>query len=150
MSVMIFFHVLAMFIAFGLTAGTGIFSTILAMSADPNIIRVAMGISRRLNMIGGISMLIGILIGFGMASEMGISLGSTWLVVTYICIVLMFVLLGGVLGPWAARVEAAVKAAGSQSTPELVAAVNNPGGRIAGPLVGVLWIIIIAMMALRP
>lgn len=150
MSVMIFLHVLAMFIAFALTAGTGIFSTFIAMSADPNIIRVSMNISRRLNMIGGISMLVGILIGFGIASKMGYSLASPWLVVTYVCIVLMFVLLGAVLGPWARGVEAAVKAAGSQSTPELVAAVNQPGGRIAGPLVGVLWIIIIAMMVLKP
>lgn len=150
MPVMIFLHVLAMFIAFGLTAGPGIYSSLITMSADPSVIRISMGISRRLNMIGGISLLIGIILGFGIASQMGYSLGSTWLVVTYICIVLMFVLLGAVLGPWTMRVEAAVKAAGSQSTPELVAAVNNPSGRIAGPLVGVLWIVIIAMMVLKP
>jgi uncharacterized membrane protein len=147
---LVFFHVLAMFIAVAMSAGTGIFIASISRSADPVAIRVAIPVARRLNMIGGISLLVGLVLGFAVAGNAGFSLTSTWLVVTYVCIAIMIVLVAGVLAPWERRVDAAAKEAGSQATPAFTAVIGNPAPRIAGPLMGLLWMVVIAMMVLRP
>jgi len=150
MTVLIFFHVLAMFIAVALTAGTGIFLALAIASEDVNVVRVATRVNRRLGMIGGISLLIGLILGFAVAGQGGFSMTSTWLLVTYVCVAIVLILAFGVLMPHSARLSAAAEASGAQPSPELKALLANPAPRIAGPLTGLMWVIIIAMMVLKP
>ena len=121
MTVLIFFHVLAMFIAFALTTGTGIFLGLSIETDDVNVIRVATRVNRRLGMIGGISLLIGLILGFAIAGQAGFSMTSTWLIVTYVCVAILLVLAFGVLMPYIARVSAAAEASGAQASTELKA-----------------------------
>ncbi|HEY7993999.1 MAG: DUF2269 family protein [Candidatus Eremiobacterales bacterium] len=150
MTILIFFHVLAMFIAFALTTGTGIFMAQTLETEDVNVVRTATRVNRRLGMIGGISLLIGLILGFAIAGEAGFSMTSTWLIVTYVCVVILLVLAFGVLMPYIARLSAAAEASGQQASPELRALLANPIPRTAGPLAGLMWITIIAMMVLKP
>jgi len=150
MTVLIFFHVLAMFIAFALTTGTGIFMAFSIESGDVNVVRVATRVNRRLSMIGGISLVIGLILGFAIAGQAGFSMTSTWLIVTYVCVVILLVLAFGVLTPYIARLSAAAEASGPQASPELKALLANPTPQTAGPLAGLMWMTIIAMMVLKP
>ena len=150
MTVLIFFHVLAMFIAFALTTGTGIFMAQTLETEDVNVVRSATRVNRRLSMIGGISLLIGLVLGFATAGQAGFSMTSTWLIVTYVCVAILLVLAFAVLTPFVNRLSAAAEASGPQASPELKALLANPTPRVAGPLAGLMWIIIIAMMVLKP
>jgi len=150
MTVLTFFHVLAMFIAFALTTGTGIFMAQTLETDDVNVVRAATRVNRRLSMIGGISLLIGLILGFAIAGQGGFSMTSTWLLVTYVCVAIILILAFGVLMPHSARLSAAAEASGAQPSPELKALLANPAPRIAGPLTGLVWIAIIAMMVLKP
>jgi len=150
MTVLIFFHVLAMFIAFALTTGTGIFLAQTLETDDVNVVRSATRVNRRLSMIGGIALLIGLILGFAIAGQGGFSMTSTWLIVTYVCVAILLVLAFGVLMPFIARLSAAAEASSPQASPELRALLANPAPRIAGPLSGLMWVTIIAMMVLKP
>ncbi|HET9341430.1 MAG TPA: DUF2269 family protein [Candidatus Eremiobacteraceae bacterium] len=150
MTVLIFFHVLAMFIAFALTTGTGIFMAQTLETDDVNVVRSATRVNRRLSMIGGISLFIGLILGFAIAGQAGFSMTSTWLIVTYVCVVILLALAFGVLNPFIARLSAAAEASVPQASPELKALLASPTPRVAGPLAGLMWITIIAMMVLKP
>src|SRR5579864_3779207 len=99
MTVLIFFHVLAMFIAFAFTTGAGIFLSIILGSEDVSTIRNASRANRRLGMIGGISLLIGLILGFAVAGQADISMTATWLVVTYIAVAIILLIGFGVFMP---------------------------------------------------
>lgn len=150
MSWLLFLHVFAMFIGFAFTTGSGIALGFALESNDVGFIRGASRTNQRLGMIGGISLLIGLILGFGVAGQMGLPMTATWLVVTYVCVVILLILGFGVLMPYVARVAAAADASGSQVSPELKALLAQPTVRIAGPIAGLMWIIIIAMMVLKP
>ena len=150
MTVLIFFHVLAMFIAFALTTGTGIYLAQIIQTDDVGIIRAATRVNRRLSMVGGISLFIGLILGFAIAGQSGFSMTSTWLIVTYVCVVILLILAFGVLMPAVARLSAAAEASGAQPSAELKALLANPAIRAAGPLAGLMWLVIIAMMVLKP
>ncbi len=145
---LIFFHVMFMFIAFALTAGTGILITFIADSAEPRAILVAARAMRPLAAVGGISLLIGILLGFGAASMLHYPLTSTWLVVTYICAAAIIIMGFAIHQPWGARLRAAAE--NPADTAKLASIVKETAPRIAGPLSGILWLVIIAMMTLKP
>ena len=150
MTILIFFHVLAMFIAFALTTGAGIFLAQTLETDDVNVVRTATRVNRRLGMIGGISLFIGLILGFAVAGQAGFSMTSTWLIVTYVCVVVLLVLSFGVLMPFINRLSAAAEASGPQASPDLKALLANPALRVAGPLAGLMWLTIIAMMVLKP
>jgi len=150
MTVLIFLHVLAMFVAFALTTGAGIFMSIILGSEDVATIRNAARVNRPLGMIGGISLLIGLILGFAVAGQAGISMTATWLVVTYIAVAIILILGFGVFMPFAGRLKAAADASGAQASAELKALLSNPMPRIAGPIAAIMWIVVIAMMVLRP
>jgi len=150
MNVMLFLHVLAMFIGFALTTGPGIFLSIVIENGDVGVVRAATRVNRRLSVIGGISTLVGLVLGFGVAGEAGYSMTATWLVATYTLVVILLVLAFGVLMPYVARLSAAADASGAQPSAEMQALLSSPAPRIAGPLAGLCWIGIIAMMVLKP
>lgn len=65
MNVLIFFHILTMFIAFALTTGTGIAVSAIISSADVRAIRVATRVGRPLILGGSAMLIVGVLLGFG-------------------------------------------------------------------------------------
>lgn len=150
MNWLLFFHVLVMFFAFAFTAGSGVFMAVVTMTEDVNVIRAATRVNRRFGMIGGILLLVGLILGGALAGEMGLSMTATWLIVTWICVVILLIVGFAVLMPHVAQISKAAQASGPQMSPELKAVLSNPAGRIAGPIGGLMWIIIIAMMVLRP
>jgi Predicted integral membrane protein (DUF2269) len=150
MSWLVFLHVLAMFIGFAFTTGSGIALGFALESNDVNFIRGASETNRRLGMIGGISLIIGLILGFAVTGQLGLPMTATWLVVSYVCVVILLIIGFGVLMPYVARLSAAAAASGAQASPELKALLAQPTLRIAGPIAGLMWIIIIAMMVLKP
>ena len=150
MNWLLFLHVLAMFFGFAFTTGSGIALGFALESDDVNFIKGASRTNRRLGMIGGISLVIGLILGFAVAGQMGLPMTATWLVVTYVCVVILLIIGFGVLMPYVARLAAAADASGPQASPELKTLLAQPTLRIAGPIAGLMWVIIIAMMALRP
>ena len=144
---LVFFHVLLMFIAFALTTGPGVMLALVADSGDAKAIAVAGRVNRPLSMIGGISLLLGIVCGFGAASMLGYPLASTWLVVTYVCVAAIIVLGFGVFQPWAVRLRTAAEAGDSARVAQVA---HQTVPRVAGPLTSLLWLVIIAMMVLKP
>ena len=150
MNLLIFIHVLAMFFAFAFTTGAGIFLSITLGSEDVAAIRNATRVNRRLGVIGGILLIIGLIIGFAVAGQTGMSMTATWLVVTYIAVAIILILGFGVFMPFAGRISAAADASGAQPSADLKALLANPMPRIAGPIAGLMWIVVIAMMVLRP
>ena len=150
MNWLLFLHVLVMFFAFAFTAGSGMFMAAAVQTEDASVARTATRINRRFGMTGGILLLIGLILGGVVAGQMGLSMSATWLIVTYVCVVLILILGFGVLMPFAARISKAAEVSGAEASPELKAALRNPTGRIAGPITGLLWIVIIAMMVFRP
>lgn len=144
---MLYLHVLLMFVAFALTAGTGIMMAFIADSGEPRAVAVAGRAMRPLAAVGGVSLLLGLVVGFGMASKLDYPLTSTWLVVTYVCVALVLIMGFAVHQPWAARLRAAAEA---NDTTSLQKIAREPLPRIAGPLSGILWFVIIAMMVIKP
>jgi uncharacterized membrane protein len=144
-------HVLAMFVAFGFTTGVGIFLTAIARAGDVRTIRAAASIARGLNTAGGILLLIGVAFGFATAGAMGYSLTSKWLIIAYVLVVLLMVIGVGLHRAWAVRLGKAAAASPEDSaSEELSAVINDPVVRLAGPISGLLWIGLIAVMILKP
>jgi uncharacterized membrane protein len=144
-------HVLAMFVAFGFTTGVGIFLTAIARARDVRTIRAAASVARGLNTAGGILLLIGVAFGFATAGAMGYSLTSKWLIIAYDLVVLLMVIGVGLHRAWAGRLARAASASPEDSaSAELSAVINDPVVRLAGPISGLLWIGLIAVMILKP
>ena len=151
MNIMILLHIVAVFVAFAFTTGVGIALTAIANAGDVRALRTAVRVMRPFNAAGGIMLLVGVILGFGAAQMAGFSLGSTWLIVTFIAVALLLVFGFGVHMPWVAKLRAAA-AASPEDKPsaELQALIDDRFVRAAGPISGLLWIVILAMMVLRP
>jgi uncharacterized membrane protein len=151
MNTMILLHIVAVFIAFAFTTGVGIALTAIANTGDVRALRTAVRVMRPFNAAGGILLLVGVILGFGAAQMAGYTLGSTWLLVTFVAVALLFVFGFGVHMPWIARLRVAA-AASPDDTPsaDLQALIDNRFVRAAGPISGLLWIVILAMMVFRP
>jgi predicted integral membrane protein DUF2269 len=151
MSITIVLHILAMFVAFAFTTGTGIVLSAIANNGDVRAIRAAAKATRPFQIAGGIILIIGLIFGFGAAQMAGFNLGARWLVVTYVCVALLLYFGLVVHRGWSAKLAAAA-AASPENTPsaELLAVIGDPLVRIAGPVSGILWIAIIAMMVVKP
>jgi hypothetical protein len=144
-------HVLAMFVAFALTTGVGIFMIGLADTGDVKVIRAAARIARSLQRAGGIVLLIGVVFGFATAGAMVFNLTSRWLVEAYALVVLLFIIGGGVHQSWLGRLAKAAEASPiDHASPELVAIAGDRMVRIAGPVSGLVWIALIVVMIVRP
>lgn len=144
-------HVVAMFIAFGLTTGVGIYFSAIADTLDVKSIRTAVKIARPLQ-IGGLTvLLVGVVLGFATAGFAGYVLTSRWLIETYVLVALLLIVGAGVHQTWLARVaKAAIASTDDQASSELAAIVHSRLVRIAGPVSGLIWIALIAVMILRP
>jgi uncharacterized membrane protein len=144
-------HILAMFIAFGFTTGVGILLMAISRSGDVRTIRTAAKIARPLQIAGGIILVVGIIFGFGAAAAVGYDLMSKWLVIAYVLAVLLLIIGVGVHGAWAARLaKAAAASPDDQPSSDLTAVLDDRLVAIAGPVSGLIWIGLIAIMVLRP
>jgi hypothetical protein len=151
MNYVIFFHILAVLVAFAFTTGVGITLTAIANTKDVPAIRTAVRVMRPFNAAGGILLLVGVIIGFGAAQMAGLPLTTLWLIVTYVAVALLLYFGLGVHMPWIAKLRAASAASpDDRPSAELQAVIDNAFVRAAGPISGLLWIVILVMMVFRP
>jgi len=140
-----------MFIAFALTTGVGIFFSMIVRTGNVPAIRTAVRASIPLQSAGGAMILVGVVFGFATALATGFSLTSPWLIAAYVLVVLILFVGLGVHRPWVMRVAAAAAASpDDRMSPELAAAMGERMAQLAGPISGLLWIAVIAIMVLRP
>ncbi|HEY7980916.1 MAG TPA: hypothetical protein VID19_05485 [Candidatus Eremiobacteraceae bacterium] len=146
-----FLHVLSVFIAFALTTGVGIASTAIAGTRDVRAIRATAKIAQPLQLTGAILLAAGIILGFLSARSAGYDLASPWLATGFACAVLLLVIGFTVHRVWFLKLAKAVAASpDDQASPEVNAIIDDKLARAAGPVSGLLWIIAIAMMVLKP
>ncbi|HLJ83600.1 MAG TPA: hypothetical protein VKT51_05450 [Candidatus Eremiobacteraceae bacterium] len=151
MAIWIVLHVLAMFIAFGFTNGIGILVSAIADTRDVRAIRTAVRIGGPLQTAGLVIMLVGVVFGFASAASAGFNLTSTWLVEAYVLLALLLIVGVGVHKTWFGRLARAAAASSDESaSPELSAVIGDRLVRIAGPVSGILWILLIVVMVVRP
>jgi uncharacterized membrane protein len=144
-------HILAMFIAFAFTTGVGIFLTALARTGDVRTIRAAVKVARPLLTAGAVILVLGLIFGFATAAAIGFSLTAKWLIIAYVLVVLLLVVGIGIHRMWAERLAAAAAASPEEhASPQLTAVIDDRGVSLAGPISGLLWIALIAVMILRP
>jgi hypothetical protein len=150
-AIWIVLHVVAMFIAFAFTTGVGIHVSAIAATLDVRAIRTAVRIARPMQMAGTTIMLVGVIFGFVSAASVGFSLTSKWLVEAYVLLALLMLIGVGVHGTWLARLAQAASTSGDDhASPELSAVVADRFVRVAGPVSGLLWIALIAVMVVKP
>ena len=81
----------------------------------------------------------------------GFPLASLWLIVTYVAVLLLLVFGIGIHSPWIGKLSAAANASpDDKPSPELTALLDDRFVRAAGPLSGIMWIVILAMMVFKP
>jgi hypothetical protein len=82
---------------------SNVYVLFLSRSRDPHAIRVGLTAWRHSSQVFGPFLLVGVFFGFGLASAMHVSLGSLWLVSTYILIVAAIAVQASVMIPWQLR-----------------------------------------------
>jgi protein-S-isoprenylcysteine O-methyltransferase Ste14 len=144
-------HVLSMFIAFALTTGVGIAATAIAGTRDVRAIRAAAKIAQPLQMAGAMLLILGIIFGFFSARAADFDLASTWLAAGAACALLLVIIGVAVHRVWLLKLaKAAASSPDDRPSAELNAVIDDKLARAAGPVSGLLWIIAIAMMVLKP
>jgi hypothetical protein len=151
MAIWIVLHVVTMFVAFAFTTGVGIFVSAIAETRDVRAIRTAVRIGRPLQTAGIIIMLVGVVFGFASAASVGFTLTAKWLVEAYVLLALLLIMGVFVHRTWFARLALATSTSDDdRASPELSAVVADRSVRIAGPVSGLLWIALIAVMIVKP
>jgi len=116
------------------------------MSSDAHAELIAMAIWNILHVLAMF-----IAFGFTTAASEGFSLTSKWLVTTYLLAALLIVVGIGLHQRWMRRLVAAAAASPEDhASAELMAVINDKIVRAAGPVSGLLWIALIALMVLKP
>lgn len=114
-------------------------------------IRVAAKIAYPLQLAGAIFILVGVIFGFVTASIAGFNLGSTWLVVSFVCVGLLWLTGFAIHRAWLVRLARAAEASpDDKASAEVNAIVDDKLAQAAGPISGLIWITAIAMMVLKP
>ena len=151
MSIMTVIHILAMFVAFAFTTGMGILLTAIASRGDVRAIRAASNAIRPFQIAGSIVLLAGVVVGFGLAQTAGFDLLSRWLVITYVALAGLLYVGMGIHMSWAKRLRAAADASpDDRPSADLNAVIRDRMVAAAGPISGIFWITILAMMVFRP
>jgi uncharacterized membrane protein len=148
---LVFLHIAAMFIAYGLTAGVGIFSNQVFRSGDVRAIRAMAGPANTLTAVGGALLLIGVLLGLAAAITLGYPLSSRWLVIAYVLVA--YIILDGIFVQrlWRQQIAAAAASSGdSQPSDELRQLLNSKLHVNGGILSGLAYLAAIVMMTIKP
>jgi hypothetical protein len=151
MNIFVFLHIIFVIVAFGLTTGVGVVMAAVGRSADPRAIRIAVKAGLPMSMTGGALLLLGAIFGFGAAGTLGIPTNAPWLIAAYIMTLLLLLMGFLVFVPWQRRLlQAAASCADDRPSPELVAVANEKAPGIAGPISGILWLLLIYVMVAKP
>jgi Predicted integral membrane protein (DUF2269) len=151
MTLLLFFHVLFVFVAFGLTTGVGVAIAAIGRSGDPRAIRVGVRAARPMSIAGGILLLLGILVGFATAGKLGIPMGTPWLIASYVMALVLLLVGPFVFLPWQRRLlNAAASSPDDSPSAELLRVANERGPAIAGPISGLMWLGLLYAMIVKP
>jgi uncharacterized membrane protein len=144
-------HVVSVFLAFALNTGVGLLLSGVAHSRDVRAIRSADGAARPLFIAGSVTLLLGIVFGFGTASTAGYGLGATWLIVAYVLVAILLAITGGIHAPWSARLARAAAASPvDQPSAELLAIIDDRIEALAGPVGLAVWLALVVVMVVKP
>lgn len=151
MNISVFLHIFFVLVAFGLTTGVGVVMAAVGRSADPRAIRIAVKAGLPMTMGGGIFLLLSAVFGFWAAGEMSIPPNAPWLIAAYIMVLALLLLGFLVFAPWQRRLlQASAACADDRPSPELVAVANAKAPAIAGPISGILWLLLVYVMVAKP
>lgn len=144
-------HVLSMFIAFALTVGVGITATAIAGTRDVRAIRAATKIAFRLQTVGAVLLIAGTVLGMATAASAGFNFQMTWLVIGVVCAALLLIIGFGIHRSWLLRLaKAAAASPDDHASAEVNSIVDEKLVLAAGPVSGLVWLIAIAVMVLKP
>jgi hypothetical protein len=108
MQIWTFLHIAAMFGAVMVTAGGALMATWAIRRRDLEGLRTYFRMAPRIDAVGGLLFVAGIVLGFINAWAIGWDLLSSWLIAAYVLVVLIAIV-GGAMGPYLRRVKAALK-----------------------------------------
>lgn len=144
-------HVFVGLIAFGALPFSGLFFNMMAKNANVSTIRSVYTVAAfRGKAFGPLGVITGLL-GFWVASVMGIPLSSGWLIATYVAWGLLIVIGFGYHARMDSKILALAQASsGEQPSPELHAAIHNPLETVMGMVSMFLWLFIFYLMFAKP
>ena len=141
-------HIVAFGMALALTAGASILAGRVGGSKDPAIIHTVYGALYPVTMTGGMLWFVTGALGFWVAAEVGLSLGETWLTMSFAVFAVLLVTGFFVHAPYIRAVIAASER--GAMTPELEKALASPAGPIASAVSAVSTIALVYLMIAKP
>ncbi len=145
-----FLHILSMFSAVTIVAGGALFVTWAVRRRDLDGLRVYFRIAPRMDMLGGILFVAGIVFGLIAAMVTGWDLFSTWLIFAYVLVVVV-IGTGGAISPYLKRVKIALDAnEGEEVGEDLGRLLNSPTAPLAAAVLIAAIALIIADMVYKP
>ena len=145
-----FLHILSMFTGVTILVGMGMLFERVAHTRDVGAIRRVGPVVKTIGNIGIAGVSLGVVFGIVTAIVGDLGLASTWLIVAYVLVGLLFVL-GPIEGAHAGKVTAAAVASPiEQPSPELEALVTDPKWPLLSYGSVVLYVLVIFDMVVKP
>jgi hypothetical protein len=153
MQIWTFLHIAAMFGAVMVTAGGALMATWAIRRRDLEGLRTYFRMAPRIDAVGGLLFVAGIVLGFINAWAIGWDLLSSWLIAAYVLVVLIAIA-GAAMGPYLRRVKAALKASDTidrdKVNDELEAELRKPTATIGSAVLILLIVAVIYDMVFKP
>jgi hypothetical protein len=147
---MVFFHVLFIVAAIGVTVFPGLLLGQIAMTGDAAAIAKAYGRGMYHGRVGGLLLIIAVLFGFAAASMSHFPLTSGWLIAGYAAVIIN-IITGAFLH---SRHEAEIYAAATSGKPdagaECARLARRPVVGITNAVSGIVWLFAIFAMVMKP
>jgi len=148
-----FLHIAAMFGAVMVTAGGALMVTWAIRRRDLEALRTYFRMAPRIDSVGGLLFVAGIVLGIVNALVIGWDLLSAWLIVAYLLVVAIAVV-GGSITPYLRQVKAALEASDAtdrrRPSDELLATLRRPNATLGSTTLLVLIVLVIADMVFKP
>ena len=144
-----FLHIVSMFAAVTLLVGGSITFELAARRRDPHLIRQLGKVLSRVEGVGVLLVIAGVVFGLLTALTGGFDFLDGWLIVAYVLTIALFIL-GPMESVFAGRVIKAAEASGDTVSAELEAQLADRRGLALGLLSVVLYVAIIADMVFKP
>jgi uncharacterized membrane protein SirB2 len=153
MQIWTFLHIAAMFGAVMVTAGGALMATWAIRRRDLEALRTYFRMAPRIDAVGGLLFLAGIVLGVINAWVIGWDLLASWLIAAYVLVVLI-IIVGGLMRPYLARVKAALAASDEldrdQVSEGLEAQLSRPNATIGSVVLILLIVAVIHDMVFKP
>lgn len=153
MQIWTFLHIAAMFGAVMVTVGGALMATWAIRRRDLEGLRTYFRMAPRIDALGGLLFLAGIVLGFINAWVIGWDLLASWLIAAYVLVVLI-IIVGGAMGPYLLRVKAALAASDKldrdQVSEGLEAQLKRPNATIGSIVLILLIVAVIHDMVFKP